>query len=210
MYIRPPSCSSRRASRSITKSLSLPPLLFCVFLSIGTRPVEVLSTSSRPISRSLALLSLCSHFFSHFHLLLGRHSHSCSTKLSNTTLCSSSPSHACEGAAPSRDSLCITVLAPGHYINSCCARINSEPIPMCLMTYMLYLSTCPYMLSLPMHGASVSFFNSVHYYYQASAFQGATSPVRKYKERAGGYGAPDWIGKQGYYVDTLRRLGCYL
>ena len=44
-----------------------------------------------------------------------------------------------------------------------------------------------------MHGPSMSFlkFNLL---LLVSAFQGATSPVRQYKERAGGYGEPrlDW------------------
>jgi hypothetical protein len=42
--------------------------------------------------------------------------------------------------------------------------------------------------------AYASSSNLIHYYYQASTFQGATYPVRKYKEHARGYSAPrlDW------------------
>jgi hypothetical protein len=122
MYIRPPSCSSRRTSRSITKSHSLPPFLSCVFLyrhSSGRTAVHwhILSTDL-PFSRSSQSL----------------YSHTGSTKLSYTTRCSSNPSRTCEAAA--------RVVTPciGLHINSrYCTRIGPKSILMCLMTYMLHL-----------------------------------------------------------------------
>ena len=121
MYTRLPSCSSRRTSRSITKSHSLPSFLSCVFLyrhSSGRTAVHwhIVSTDLP---------------FSQFSQSL--YSHSGSTKLSYTTRRSSNPSCACEAAA--------RVVTPciGLHINSRCTRIDPESILMCLMTYILHL-----------------------------------------------------------------------
>ena len=61
MYMGPPSCSSRRASRSITTFLPLPPLLTRVFPSLGTRLVELRSTRLNR-SPALSLFSVSTPF----------------------------------------------------------------------------------------------------------------------------------------------------
>ena len=76
---------------------------------------------------------------------------------------------------------------------------------MCLITYLLYLSTCPCPLSLPSHAWSfdVSFSIQFTFIIKFLHSKGAACPERKYKEYARGYGVLHWIGEQGYYVNTL-------
>jgi hypothetical protein len=57
-----------------------------------------------------------------------------------------------------------------------------------------------------MHGPSMSFFNLIHYYHQASAFQLKAQHVQyaSTKSARGVMAHPDWIGEQGYHVNMVR------
>jgi hypothetical protein len=111
MYIRPPSCSSRRASLSITK---VSPLYFPVCVPLGSRLVGCPRRLGQ--SPALALLSLSSLFFL---LLLGQHSHSRSIKL--WLHCSLFFKPLCVRVKwlPGSRLPVYLALVSGHHINSC-------------------------------------------------------------------------------------------
>jgi hypothetical protein len=86
MYISLPSYPSRRASLIIFNQAALSPFLFtCVLARLGDRPVEPLSTRSRPILLAPCFSQSTLPFLS-LSFVLGQHFHPRSTYFRHTSL----------------------------------------------------------------------------------------------------------------------------